>query len=152
MGTSAEKPLKRRYFSNISLFLSSLCLLHCLAMPVLLITLPAVSHLLPPQFELVLILAIIPISLVGFVPTWLRHRDLTLGVMFAVGLLLILLSQFGISHNHEVSATQLSHDHSHLASFLAQTGVMLVGVLLLAVSVYRNNKHTHVCKNPHHHH
>jgi len=152
MATSAKQSIIRRYTGNLSLFLSSLCLLHCLAMPILLISLPAISQFLPAEFELILILAMLPISLFGFIPTWLKHRDAKLAWMFAGGLTLILISQFGMAHAHGHSAGQLIEDQVHLASFLAQTGVMLIGVSLLALSVYRNNKHTHVCSNPHHNH
>jgi hypothetical membrane protein len=152
MASTAKRTLFRRYSGNLSLFLSSLCLLHCLAMPIVLLLIPALSHILPPEFELVLILAMLPISLFGFVPTWIKHKDTRLGLMFVSGLTLILVSQFGMAHGHEHTATDLAANQVHMASFLAQTGIMLIGVMLLAWSVYRNNKHTHVCSNPHHHH
>jgi hypothetical protein len=109
------------------------------------------SHFLSGTVEHVLILSIVPISIIGFVPTWLKHKDYKLGLTFLAGLALILFSQYGIEHIHLDSQADIAFAEM-FTIFWERTILMLIGVILLAYSTYKNNQHTHVCSNPHHHH
>jgi len=136
--------------SKASITLSSLCLIHCLAMPFVILLLPAISQFMSETVETVLILAVIPISAIAFVPTWLKHRNFRLGGIFLFGLTVILIGQFGMNHHHDFMSS--SSQHEAILGFLGRTTVLMIGVFSLAWATYKNNKHTHVCKNPHHHH
>ena len=57
--------------------------------------------------ETALILGIVPVSLFGFVPTWLKHRNFRLGAIFLIGLTLIMASQFAVGHHHDLSVAQI---------------------------------------------
>jgi hypothetical protein len=138
------------FLSKASLTLSSVCLIHCLAMPFVILLLPAISQFMSETVETVLILAVIPISAIAFVPTWLKHKNFRLGGIFLFGLTVILIGQFGMDHHHDFLSN--TDQHEAILGFVGRTTVLMIGVFSLAWATYRNNKHTHVCKNPHHHH
>lgn len=132
----------RSVMSRSSVFFSSVCLIHCLATPFVVLALPSVSVLFSDTLEWILILSVVPLSLAAFVPTWLKHKDVRLAVLFGVGLGFVMISQV------------LFHQHSHSSLSVQLPGMvsMAVGALLLAWSIYRNNRHTHVCTVPGHSH
>lgn len=142
----------KKYFSRFSYALSSLCLLHCLAMPFVIVLLPAISQFMSETVENILILAIIPVSLITFLPTWIKHKNNRLAGMFISGLAFILLSRYRIHHYHEAALSDILANSEILLATISRTGLMIAGVSLLAYSTYKNNKHTHVCSNPHHKH
>lgn len=125
--------------SRLSIFLSSLCVIHCLSVPVVIILLPAMSGFFSSTLETVFILSVVPISAFGFFPKWLHHKNYGLLISYFSAVTLMLVSHFGFHH---------FGFHNHLTeSFL-----LIIGAAVLGVTIYRNNRHTHVCKNPYHHH
>lgn len=152
MPTTTGNQANLKSAKNLSYIFSSICLIHCLAMPFVILLIPAFSHFLSDTFELILILSVIPISIYAFLPTWLNHKNSLLGTIFVIGVLLILISQFGMDHLHALDPAQIFASNDNTIKFISRTGVMISGVVLIALAVYRNNKHTHVCHNPHHHH
>ena len=137
---------KRNIFTRISILLSSLCVVHCLATPFLLVLIPAISTFFSESLERILVLSVIPLSLIGFAPTWLRHKDYHLVIVYAASIMLILFGQFFLHVNHD----QLVPGSIPVITWL-RSGVTLTGALLLAWAVYKNNRHTHYCTHPHHH-
>ncbi|MDI6400880.1 MerC domain-containing protein [Balneolaceae bacterium ANBcel3] len=129
------------FLGKASVFLSSLCVLHCMATPFILLFLPAISVFFSTTLEHILVLSVVPLSLAGFVPTWLHHKNYRLLVMYILSVSLILFSQFVLHAGHS------SHDSIDWLS----TSVTFTGALLLAVSVFQNNRHTHHCTHPGHH-
>ncbi len=132
-------------FAKISIFLSSLCVLHCLATPIVLILLPAMSTFFSETMEHILILAVVPLSIIGFLPTWLRHKNYRYLAVYVLSISMILFSQFvlHVSHDH------IADGSIPLLGWL-RTLVTFAGALLLAWVVYQNNRHTHFCTHPHH--
>lgn len=139
-------------FTRLSLFLSSVCLAHCLAMPLVILLLPAMAHFFSETVELLLVLSILPISLIAFLPVWNRHRNYTILKVFIGSLALIFGSQFILHADHFTitEATEFSTGSLSLAFIRGLT--MITGSLGLAYSLYRIKTHTHVCKNPEHLH
>lgn len=137
--------LTKPVFSRISIFLSSLCIVHCLATPFILLLLPTLSTFFSETLERILILLVIPLSLVGFMPRWLAHKNYANLLIYVFSVLLILFSQFILhsSHSHEAYASL-----AHLP--WAGTAVTFTGAFMLAWVVYKNNRHTHSCSHPHH--
>ncbi|MCA1802148.1 MAG: MerC domain-containing protein [Rhodothermaceae bacterium] len=136
----------------MSIFLSSLCLAHCLAMPLIVLLLPALAHLFSETVEILLVLSILPISLIAFLPVWNRHRNYSILRVFIISLVLILGSQFvfhGTLFEVAVSAEMMTGAFS---MSIIRGISMLTGSFGLAYSLYMVNRHTHVCTNPHHHH
>lgn len=144
-------------FSRLSLLLSGLCVLHCMAMPILLLTIPALSSLFPSYLESLLVLSILPLSGFGFIPTWKKHRNNRLLQSYLLGLGIILITHIGfhysdIEHFFWGGHFDGSHNHSHAGFYLTESTLMIVGSAILAWTTWKNNRHTHVCKNPNHIH
>lgn len=152
MINSSSERTHKRGASQLSYFISSVCLLHCLLMPFVIILLPAFSAFFNDTLETILLLSVIPVSLYAFIPTWLNHKNGTLAIFFLVGLVMILIAQFGIQHVHFNSIQELITGSISNPIVIVRLLVLIVGVIILSAAVYKNNKHTHVCHNPHHHH
>jgi hypothetical protein len=134
-------------FSKISIAISSLCIIHCLSFPLLILALPAVSHLFSDTVEAIILLSVIPLSALGFFPTWRKHKNYRFLSIYLGSLAVMLLAHFSLPHVH------ITH-HAEAASleFLVSTSLSVLAALSLAWVIYRNKRHTHVCANPHHHH
>lgn len=152
MNNSSPDRTQRRSASQLSYFISSMCLIHCLMMPFVILLLPAFSVFFTDTLETILLLSVIPVSFYAFIPTWNKHRSILLAVMFLSGLFFVLFAQFGIQHQHYTSLTQYLNATITDPWVITRLGLLIGGVVLLSVSVYKNNRHTHVCHNPHHHH
>jgi hypothetical protein len=128
---------------KLSIWLSSLCLIHCLITPFLIILLPSVSGFFSGWVEATLIFAIIPISSIAFFPIWIKHKNKTRLVEFLSGLALILLVQ--------IAFHDFDHTGFHFNQIL-ETILMISGTGLIAYSTYKNRRHTHSCAVPNHTH
>jgi hypothetical protein len=126
-------------FSRLSLVLSSLCIIHCLSIPIIVILLPALAGFLSSTVETIIILLIVPISAIGFFPTWRKHQNGRLLAGYLVAITIMLTSHF-VFHNIDLRIHAI------------ESILLIIGSVLLAFVIYKNNKHTHVCKNPHHVH
>lgn len=131
--------IKQTLLSRLSIFLSSLCIVHCLSVPLVIILLPSLSSFFSTTIETILVLSVVPISTFGFFPKWVHHKNYTLLLGYSSSLILMLGSHFGFHH--------LGY-HNHVTESI----LLIMGALLLGITIYKNNRHTHVCKNPHHHH
>ena len=136
----------QKLFSNITYVFSSVCLLHCLAVPFIILLMPAIALLFSELIETLLIVSIIPISAIGFAPTWFRHKNYRLLRIYLLSLLTLVGGHFLFHSEHLSSGLTLN------AQLFGQLTLTLIGAIGLAYAVYKNNKHTHVCSNPHHDH
>lgn len=143
--------------SRLSIILSGLCIVHCMAVPILLLTLPALSAFFPPYLESLLVLFIIPLSGLGFIPTWKKHKNYRFLQTFIMGLCIIVFTHIGfhfsdLEHMIFAEHSSMDHNHAHVGLNLTETTLMILGSALLAWTTWKNNRHTHVCKNPNHAH
>ncbi len=131
-------------YQKISIWLSSVCLIHCLITPFIIVLLPSVSSFADGWVESALIAAVIPISLVAFMPIWWRHKNWNRLIELSLGITLVLVAQW-ISFGHE---------HHSLFDFegFSELVLMVSGTGLIAYATFRNRRHTHHCHNPHHVH
>ena len=86
---------------KIAIGLSFMCVLHCIALPFILILLPTVTSLLAlsdERFHLWLVFAVIPISVFAIVSGYLHHKFSIVLLISAIGLALL------------ISAVMLEHD------------------------------------------
>ena len=107
---------------QIALALSGVCLLHCLALPLLVAGLPLLAGTGSLHFHLQMFAAVLPVSLLAFALGYRRHRNLRIIASGAVGLLLLM-------------AGAAAHG-SYGAS--ADTGFTVAGALALATAHYLN--------------
>ena len=115
------------YLDRIGVFLSATCLLHCLALPVLLTIAPITqTGLLDEQtFHLVLLCFILPVSLIALGIGCRQHKDLLILLLGGTGLSLLLFA--GLVVHIVLTPT-------------AERGVTIVAGLILAAAHLRNFK------------
>lgn len=79
-------------FDRMAVALSTVCLLHCLAVPFIVTVVPLVgSALVPDQaFHWLLLVLVLPMSLWALACGCRRHRHLPIGVTGAVGLIILI--------------------------------------------------------------
>lgn len=123
-----------------------MCVFHCMATPFVLLLLPALSTFFTETMEYILVLGVVPLSMAGFLPTWLRHKNNRLMILYIISIVLILFSQFVLHTGHEYP----DYGSMTLTNW-TRTFVTFTGALILAWVVFHNNLHTHYCTHPHHH-
>ncbi|UTW45618.1 MerC domain-containing protein [bacterium SCSIO 12696] len=76
--------------------LSFICTFHCLALPVLAVSLPAITALNLDNeiFHLWMVLAVIPISLIALTIGCKKHKNLTVALLGISGLCLLIAAVF----------------------------------------------------------
>ena len=75
--------------------LSFVCVLHCIALPIILIILPSVASILAfddESFHLWLTFAVIPISLFAIIFGYIHHRRAGVFLVSAIGMLILITS------------------------------------------------------------
>ncbi len=114
--------------------LSFLCALHCLALPLLIILVPAVSSLplADEAFHLWMVFGVIPISLLGLSMGCKKHQRWSILLIGVVGLAILI-------------ATPVI-GHEQLGEFWEKT-LTLLGASIIAISHYLNAKLCQACKN-----
>ena len=141
------------FFSKVGVALSSVCVIHCLSVPLVLLFLPVFAEFFTEQLERILVLSIIPFSLIGFIPTWMKHKNKQRLAIYLGALALIIGSQFMFHADHAVYEASVGSalllDHPEL---LRKPILTFIGALGLAWVTYKNNAHTHDCNNKHHKH
>lgn len=120
-----------KYGDAAGMLASSLCLLHCLAMPLVILAFPmlGLAHV-HDAFHDALVAAVTLPVLLALLPGYLRHRDRTTLVVGGAGLALFLLAVFVVSPLFGEIAE---------AAFAVVSGVMLLYAHL------RNRRHCGRC-------
>ncbi|MGB3726049.1 MAG: MerC domain-containing protein [Glaciecola sp.] len=106
--------------------LSMLCVVHCIATPIVLLALPSISGLLAFDHEIFhtwLLFAVIPISLFAIILGYFHHRRVSVFVISALGMLAL------------IAAAVLGH--SMLGEF-GEVGLTLLGSVLITLAHLRN--------------
>lgn len=105
-----------RWFDGMAVGASALCLIHCLALPLVIAALPALAARLDlgEGFHLAVLAFALPVSGFALIEGWRRHRGVTPLVVGAVGLVLL---GAGVAFEDMVAV---------------ETGVTVAGSLLLA--------------------
>lgn len=139
--------------SKSSLLLSSVCVIHCLSVPFVLVMLPVFADFFTETLERWLVLSILPLSIAGFVPTWLKHKNLSRLAQFVASLGIIVIAQFYFHSGHDIYQASFDFFASQDAiKALKKPFLTFLGALGLAWVTYKNNRHTHVCENKNHVH
>lgn len=105
--------------------LSGLCVLHCLAMPFVLLALPFLGQLTEGHFHLQMLIVVVPVSSVALGLGYRRHRRLS--VMVAGGIALLLLFIGGTWMHNEFG-------------IIADRAATIAGSLLLASAHFYNSR------------
>lgn len=137
----AEPPV--RGLDALAMLLSGLCLVHCLALPLLVAALPlaASSLVADERFHQWLLLGAVPTSVIALGWGWRRHRAAVVAWLGIIGLMLMVFAAFGVH-------TGLIDDHGERV-------LTVIGALALAIAHLRNYQlrhHGHDHSQPHAHH
>ena len=111
---------------KVAIVLSFVCVIHCIALPVVLIALPSISGLLAfddEVFHLWLLFAVIPISLFATTTGYFHHRRKSVLSLGLVGMAVLVL------------AALVGHD---LFGHTVEVIMTFVGSLLIAYAHLRN--------------
>lgn len=135
--------MKTPSIDRIGMFLSSLCLVHCILLPVLLLLLPAVATNFIGDHgtvHTVLFGLVTTAALFAFTPGYRVHRHLGPCLISIVGIGLLFIATF---YAHET----VGHD--------GETPLSVVGSLILIAAHFVNHKlcnkcTSHSCKKDHH--
>ena len=122
---------------QFGILISSICLVHCLALPILLALLPAWAPLLPPDSWVhpLLIGVALPVTGLALLRGFHAHRDRRAALYGIVGLALVAIAAFLVT------------------APLAEAGLTVVGGLFVAMAHVTNwRAHTPLCVDDHHGH
>ena len=96
----------RSLWDKIGLALSSLCLIHCLALPVALSALPWLGIVFEEEWVHMLFAAVaIPVAFIAFIPGYLKHHLKSILFLGLSGVTLLLLGSIG----HDLVGEEIAH-------------------------------------------
>ncbi len=110
---------------HLAITLSGLCLVHCLLLPAIIVSLPLLAQLNQTHFHVQMLLVVIPVSLFAYTIAYPRHRN---KIIVAWGLAGIGIMFIGGTIAHEKFG------------LLADTTLTIAGSIILAASHYFNNR------------
>jgi len=108
---------------RVAVTLSGLCLVHCLALPLVIAVLPFLGQFSDDHFHVQMLIMVIPVSTIALGLGYRRHRHL--GVVIAGIAALVVVTLGGT----------VAHQHYGL---LADRLLTIIGSLALAITHYRN--------------
>ena len=105
--------------------LSGLCLVHCLALPVVVALLPFLGQFGDEHLHAEVLIVVLPVSLVAFLLGYRRHRNVPVVACGLAGALLLLIGGTVVHDSFGIWADRI---------------VTVAASLMLAASHYRNNR------------
>lgn len=114
----------RNWLDSAAVALSALCLVHCLALPLVVASLPFLTRFAEGHLHLQMLVLVLPVSTVAFGLGFRRHRNRRIVTTGSLGMLLLV-----------IGAT-VAHARLGLA---ADRSFTIAGALVLAVSHFFNS-------------
>jgi uncharacterized membrane protein len=110
---------------RVAVVLSGLCLLHCLALPLVIVALPFIAELAETHWHTPMLLIAVPVSTIAIVIGYRRHGNRLIVAAGALGLALLI-----------IGATVA---HAHYGATVDRT-LTIAGSLLLAAVHWQNSR------------
>ena len=110
---------------KIAVTLSSLCLLHCLALPLLIVVLPVLSEFDDVNFHFQMLVCILALFFIAFTLGYRRHFNKCVITWGVIGMLLLIIGGT-IAHS--------------AYGIIADRILTICGALIIAVAHYFNNR------------
>jgi hypothetical protein len=129
MVNSALKPAA--VLDRAAVMLSGLCLLHCLALPFLLVSLPALSALSEGHLHAQMLIVAIPVSVIALCFGFRRHGSRSVLAFGVLGMLLLVVGGT-VAHSYY--------------GIVADRTLTISGALVLAVTHYFNSRLVRHCR------
>ena len=117
-------PKPTNWLDGAAVALSALCLIHCLALPIIVAGLPFLAQFAEGHLHLQMLVVVLPLSVVALGLGFRRHRSLRIVSAGVAGMLTLV-----------IGAT-VAHTHLGLSADRAFT---IVGALVLAAAHYFNS-------------
>lgn len=97
------------FLDKLAIGFSSICILHCLALPLIVIIVPATTHELVEHswFHLLMLFAVIPTSLLAIILGYKRHRSLQVIIIGLSGMLILIFAAFNVDHSISETAERI---------------------------------------------
>jgi uncharacterized membrane protein YdjX (TVP38/TMEM64 family) len=131
--------MKKVTWDTAGILVSILCIIHCVALPLLVIFLPALSTAFLPEEALVhkvLFCMIIAVAALAFVPGYTFHKQIKPLFWLAVGLLLLIFATF---FAHEL----LGHQSEPILAISGSLAVITAHYLNHKSCKHKCNSHQH---------
>ena len=120
--------IKTKQLDNISIYISGFCLIHCLAFPILSVSIPLYGFLTENHFHEILLFLIIPISSFALYRGFKNHKNRRIISVGIIGGILVFLGAT-ILHSQANSSYELI--------------ITAIGSVLLALAHFNNNRVSH---------
>jgi len=120
------------WLDGTAVALSGLCLVHCLALPLILSALPFLASFEAGHLHAQMLVVVLPLSIVALSLGYRRHSDLRVIAAGLVGMLLLTIGG------------TIAHDHYGL---LADRTLTVAGALTLATAHFYNSSLSRRCRN-----
>jgi hypothetical protein len=130
MVNSALKPAAM--FDRAAVMLSGLCLLHCLALPFLIMAMPVLSEVSGEHLHAQMLVVAVPVSVIALTIGFRRHANRYVLAFGIIGLLLLVIGGT-VAHSYY--------------GVVADRTLTIAGALLLAVTHYFNSRLMRHCRS-----
>ena len=120
--------IKTKKLDNISIYISGFCLIHCLAFPILSVSIPFYGFFTENHFHEILLFLIIPISSFALYRGFKNHKNRRIIFVGIIGGILVFLGAT-VLHNQTNSSYELI--------------ITAIGSMLLALAHFNNNRVSH---------
>ena len=88
--------LRQSFFDQFAIAASTVCLIHCLALPILLILIPSITALstqyFGESFHILMVICVLPISLIALIKGCKQHRHYQVLYFGILGLIILCLA------------------------------------------------------------
>jgi len=122
--TDQDTPNKTNWLDGAAVVLSALCLVHCLALPLIVIGVPFLAQFAEGHLHLQMLVVVLPLSTLALGIGFRRHRNSRILAAGIVGMLLLIIGAT-VAHNQ--------------LGLIADRAFTICGSLTLATAHYFNS-------------
>ena len=119
---------KTKKLDNLSIWLSGVCLIHCLALPLITISIPLIDKFFNKHYHEIMLFIIIPVSFAALYRGFKNHRKAPIVFTGFIGAFLII-----------IGATIIHEQYGGFTESL----FTVTGSLVLALSHFNNSRMSH---------
>lgn len=95
---------------KIGIGLSSLCMVHCLVTPILILFMPVVQNeLLHSVFHRVMFVLVVLIAMISFLPSYKKHKQMRVLVYAAIGCSILMTAAADFHFIHHIQIPYFEH-------------------------------------------
>lgn len=119
---------EKKNLDGISIWLSSICLIHCLTLPLITISIPFFGKYMEGHFHSLMLFIVIPISIIALTKGYQNHKNIIIVIVGLFGGITVII---GATYVH------------YMSNYSSDTLVTISGSVLLALAHFFNNRSSH---------